>query len=74
MMSAQRTGRKSLRYMEACLRALPSKRCHAGIRGNVARGTPADATENPLSHCPETAAASGNKTDIELLHAHHVGR
>lgn len=46
MMFAQLTGRESLRDIETCLRALPSKRYHAGIRGTVARSTLADANES----------------------------
>lgn len=45
MMFAQLTGRESLRDIETCLRALYSKRYHAGIRGHVARSTLADANE-----------------------------
>jgi len=43
---AQLTNRESLRDIEACLRALPDKRYHMGIRGKVSRSTLADANEN----------------------------
>lgn len=46
MAFAQLTGRESLRDIEACLRALPDKRYHMGIRGKVSRSTLADANEN----------------------------
>jgi len=45
MMFAQITGRESLRDIETCLRALDTKRYHAGIRGRVSRSTLADANE-----------------------------
>ncbi|MHB1959909.1 MAG: IS4 family transposase [Acidobacteriaceae bacterium] len=46
MVFAQLTYRESLRDIEACLRALGSKRYHLGFRGKVARSTLADANEN----------------------------
>jgi transposase len=45
MAFAQLSYRESLRDIEACLRAVPSKRYHMGIRGNVARSTLAYANE-----------------------------
>jgi hypothetical protein len=46
MAFAQLTHRESLRDIEACLRALPGKLFHLGIRGTVSRSTLADANEN----------------------------
>jgi len=46
MAFAQLTFRESLREIETCLRALPKKLYHAGIRGTVARATLADANES----------------------------
>ena len=46
MIFAQLTGRGSLRGIEACLRALPDKRYHMGIRGKISKSTLADANEN----------------------------
>jgi transposase len=46
MAFAQLTYRESLRDIEACLRAVPNKLYHMGIRGNVSRSTLADANEN----------------------------
>lgn len=46
MIFAQMTYRESLRDIEACLRALGSKRYHLGFRGTVARSTLADANES----------------------------
>ena len=46
MAFAQLTFRDSLRDIETCLRALPHKLYHAGIRGAVARATLADANES----------------------------
>jgi hypothetical protein len=43
---AQLTGRESLRDIEACLRAQPSKLYHMGFRGGVARSTLAYANEH----------------------------
>jgi hypothetical protein len=43
MAFAQLTYRESLRDIEACLRAQSSKLYHLGIRGSVARNTPANA-------------------------------
>ena len=40
---AQLTYRESLRDIETCLRAVPTKLYHAGIRGHVSRSTLADA-------------------------------
>ena len=40
---AQLTFRESLRDIETCLRAVPSKLYHAGFRGTIARSTLADA-------------------------------
>ena len=45
MAFAQLTHRESLRDIEACLRALPTKLYHLGIRGKVSRSTLADANE-----------------------------
>ena len=45
MAFAQLTHRESLRDIETCLRAVPSKLYHLGIRGSVARSTLADANE-----------------------------
>ena len=42
---AQLTFRESLRDIEACLRAVPTKLYHMGIRGRVSRSTLADANE-----------------------------
>jgi hypothetical protein len=46
MAFAQLTFRESLRDIETCLRAMPQKLYHAGIRGTVARSTLADANES----------------------------
>ena len=46
MIFAQLTDRGSLRGIEACLRALPDKRYHMGIRGKISKSTLADANEN----------------------------
>jgi len=46
MAFAQLTFRESLRDIESCLRAVPNKLYHMGIRGNVSRSTLADANEN----------------------------
>jgi len=46
MAFAQLTYRESLRDIEACLRALGTKRYHLGFRGKVARSTLADANES----------------------------
>ena len=43
---AQLTYRESLRDIETCLRAVPTKLDHAGIRGRVSRSTLADANRN----------------------------
>jgi hypothetical protein len=45
MAFAQLTYRESLRDIEACLRAAPSRLYHLGIRGQVSRSTLADANE-----------------------------
>jgi hypothetical protein len=45
MAFAQLTYRESLRDIEACLRAMGTKRYHLGFRGKVARSTLADANE-----------------------------
>jgi hypothetical protein len=45
MAFAQLTYRESLRDVEACLRAQPSKLYHLGLRGNVSRSALADANE-----------------------------
>lgn len=45
MAFAQLTGRESLRDIEACLRAVPTKLYHLGIRGNICRATLADSNE-----------------------------
>ncbi|MFH1903886.1 MAG: DUF4372 domain-containing protein, partial [Candidatus Omnitrophota bacterium] len=42
MAFAQLTYRESLRDIEACLRMMPSRLYHMGIRGNVSRSTLAD--------------------------------
>ncbi|MBA3708438.1 MAG: DUF4372 domain-containing protein [Planctomycetes bacterium] len=39
MAFAQLTGRESLRDIESCLRAVPTKLYHLGIRGTVCRTT-----------------------------------
>jgi hypothetical protein len=46
MAFAQLTFRESLRDIEICLRSLPRKLYHAGIRSTVARSTLADANES----------------------------
>jgi hypothetical protein len=46
MAFAQLTFRESLRDIETCLRSMPRKLYHAGIKGNVARSTLADANES----------------------------
>jgi hypothetical protein len=46
MAFAQLTFRESLRDIETCLRAMPRKLYHAGIRGTIARATLADANEH----------------------------
>ncbi len=43
---AQLTYRESLRDIEACLRAQPTKLYHLGIRGHVSRSALADANES----------------------------
>lgn len=45
MAFAQLTYRESLRDIEACLRAMPQRLYHAGIRGTISRSTLADANE-----------------------------
>lgn len=45
MAFAQVTQRESLRDIEACLRSLPTRLYHLGIRGHVSRSTLADANE-----------------------------
>ena len=45
MAFAQLTYRESLRDIEACLRAVPTKLYHMGLKGNVARSTLAEANE-----------------------------
>ena len=45
MAFAQLTYRESLRDIESCLRAVPNKLYHMGIRGNISRSTLADANE-----------------------------
>ena len=45
MAFAQLTYRESLRDIEACLRAIPTRRYHMGIRGSVARSTLGEANE-----------------------------
>jgi hypothetical protein len=46
MAFAQLTGRESLREIELCLRTLPTKLYHMGIRGRISRSTLADANEH----------------------------
>jgi len=46
MAFAQLTYRESLRDLEACLRAQPTKLYHLGIQGNVSRSALADANES----------------------------
>ena len=46
MAFAQLTYRESLRDVEACLRAQPSKLYHLGLRGHVSRSALADANES----------------------------
>ena len=43
---AQLTYRESLRDIEACLRAMPERLYHVGLRGHVSRSTLADANES----------------------------
>jgi hypothetical protein len=43
---AQLTGRESLRDIEACLRSMPERLYHMGIRGAVSRSTLAEANEH----------------------------
>mgnify|MGYP000897034173 FL=1 len=45
MAFAQLTYHESLRDIEACLRAIPTRRYHMGIRGSIARSTLAEANE-----------------------------
>ena len=45
MAFAQLTTRESLRDIESCLRAVPTKLYHLGIRGNICRATLAEANE-----------------------------
>jgi transposase len=45
MAFAQLTYRESLRDIEVCLKAIPTKHYHMGIRGNIARSTLAEANE-----------------------------
>ena len=46
MMFAQLTFRESLRDIVTCLGAMKSKLYHAGIRGDIAKSTLADANES----------------------------
>jgi hypothetical protein len=46
MAFAQLTYRESLRDIETCLRSMPSRIYHMGVRGRVARSTLADANEH----------------------------
>ena len=46
MAFAQLTYRESLRDIECCLRSVPEKLYHIGIKGNISRSTPAEANEN----------------------------
>jgi hypothetical protein len=46
MAFAQLTYRESLRDIETCLRSIPTKLYHLGIRGKISRSTLADANEN----------------------------
>jgi len=46
MAFAQLTHRESLRDIEACLRAVPGKLYHLGIRGRISRSTLAEANEH----------------------------
>ena len=46
MMFAQLTSRESLRDITACLHSHAPKLYHAGLRGNIARTTLADANEH----------------------------
>ena len=46
MAFAQLTYRESLRDIETCLRSIPTKLYHLGIRGKVSKSTLADANEN----------------------------
>jgi hypothetical protein len=46
MAFAQLTYRESLRDIETCLRSMPSRLYHMGVRGRVARSTLADANEH----------------------------
>ena len=46
MAFAQLTGRESLRDIEACMRSMPERLYHMGIRGAVSRSTLAEANEH----------------------------
>ena len=46
MAFAQLTYRESLRDIECCLRSVPEKLYHMGIKGNISRSTLAEANEN----------------------------
>jgi hypothetical protein len=46
MAFAQLTYRESLRDIETCLRSIPTKLYHLGIRGKISKSTLADANEN----------------------------
>lgn len=46
MAFARLTYRESLRDIECCLRSVPEKLCHMGIKGNISRSTLAEADEN----------------------------
>ncbi len=46
MAFAQLTYRESLRDIECCLRSMPEKLYHMGIKGNISRSTLAEANEN----------------------------
>ncbi len=46
MAFAQLTFRESLRDIEVCLRSIPTKLYHMGLRGKISRSTIADANEN----------------------------
>jgi hypothetical protein len=48
---AQLTYRESLREIEACLRAQPTKLYHMGLRRNVSRSALADANESRAYVC-----------------------
>jgi hypothetical protein len=77
MAFAQLTYRESLRDIETCLRAIPTKLYHAGFRGSIARNTLAKANERRdwriyadlaqvlIAHARRLYAADGFGVDLE---------